>query len=93
MSKSLRKFPRKEIEVEVELLYLDEKTRSVLTRDMSEGGLFIKIPDSNHYIMGEMVNLRFKNPLDNSTETQKDGIIVRKTDIGIGIAFIEMGDV
>jgi hypothetical protein len=40
--------------------------------------------------MGEMVNLYFKDPLANFEETEKDGIIVRKTEDGLAISFIEI---
>jgi hypothetical protein len=42
--------------------------------------------------MGEMINLRYKNPLSNYEETIKDGVIVRRSTDGIAVAFIEMED-
>ncbi len=92
MTNDLRQFPRKEVEREVELRYLDDAPRSSITRDVSDGGLFIKLHDIEHYLMGEIINLNYKNPLDSLVDTQKDAIIVRKTEDGIGVAFIEMGD-
>ncbi|MBT8118452.1 MAG: PilZ domain-containing protein [Gammaproteobacteria bacterium] len=90
MSENQRRFPREEIQIEVELRFLEENARTVITRDMSEGGLFLRLNDAAHYPMGEMVNLRFKNPLDDYAHTQKDAIIVRHTEEGMGVAFIEM---
>lgn len=92
MSENLRRFPRKEIQIEVELRFLEDNARTVITRDMSEGGLFMRIKDTDHYPMGEMVSVRFKNPLDEFSDTEKDAIIVRQTDDGIAIAFVEMDD-
>jgi len=92
MSENKRRFPRKEIEIEVELRFLEDDARIVITRDLSEGGLFMRIKDTEHYPMGEMVSLRFKNPLDDFTDTEKDGIVVRQTDDGIAIAFVEMDE-
>ncbi|VAW50424.1 hypothetical protein MNBD_GAMMA06-1718 [hydrothermal vent metagenome] len=92
MSENSRQFPRKDIQIEVELHFLEENTRTVITRDMSEGGLFMRLKDPDHYPMGEIVNLHFKNPLDDFAETEKDAIIVRQTDNGIAVAFVEMGD-
>ena len=92
MTENLRRFPRKEIQIEVELRFLEDNMRTVITRDMSEGGLFMRIKDTEHYPMGEMLSLRFKNPFDDFSETEKDGIIVRQTDDGIAVAFVEMGD-
>jgi hypothetical protein len=90
MSKNLRQFPREEIQIEVELHYTGDESRTVITRDVSEGGLFVRLKDCEHYPMGEMVSLYFKNPLADYEETEKDGIIVRKTDDGMAVAFIEI---
>ncbi len=92
MSKNNRKFPRKEIQIEVELNFLEEDPRTVITHDMSDGGLFMRLKDTEHYPMGEMVNLRFKDPFADFVETEKDAIIVRHTDIGIAVAYIEIAD-
>ncbi len=90
MSKNKRKHPREDIQIEVVLSFLEDTPRTVVTHNMSEGGLFMKIDDTDHFPLGEMVNVQFKNPLDNFNETYKDAIIVRCTDTGIAIAFIEM---
>ena len=92
MSDNLRRFPREEIQIEVELRFLEDSARTVITRDMSEGGLFLRLNDAEHYLMGEMVNLRFKNPLDDYAYIEKDAIIVRHTEEGMGVAFIEMDE-
>jgi hypothetical protein len=57
---------------------------------MSEGGLFVRLNDTERYPMGEMLSVRFKNPLDDYADTEKDGIIVRQTEKGMAIAFVEM---
>jgi hypothetical protein len=92
MSENLRRFPRQEIQIEVELRFLDDDPRTAITRDMSEGGLFMRIKDTGHYPMGEMVSVRFKNPLQDFEDTQKDAIIVRHSDDGIAVAFVEMDE-
>ncbi len=92
MTENQRQFPRKEVEIEVVLSFLEDSARTVITRDVSDGGLFMRIKDTSHYPMGEMVNLRYKNPLDNFKDTEKDAVIVRQTDDGIAVAFVEMGD-
>ncbi len=90
MSKNQRRFQREAVRIEVELSFLEDTARTVTTRDMSQGGLFLMLKDIDHFPMGEMVNLRFKNPLEDYAETMKDGIIVRHADEGIAIAFVEM---
>ena len=92
MNENLRRFPRKEIQIEVELRFLEDSSRMVITRDMSEGGLFMRLNDTEHYPMGEMVSLRFKNPLDDFSYTEKDAIIVRHTEEGMAVAYVEMDE-
>jgi len=90
MSKNLRKYPREDIHIEVTLDFLDEDPRTVITRDASVGGLFLRLSNSEHYTMGEMVTVNYKDPREDFEDTTKDAIIVRHTDEGIAIAFIEM---
>ncbi|MCK4675798.1 MAG: PilZ domain-containing protein [Gammaproteobacteria bacterium] len=90
MTKNKRHFPRKEIETEIELSFLEDGARTVIMHDMSQGGVFLKLDNTKHYPMGEMVNLRFKNPLENFEETVKEGVIVRHANDGIAIAFVEI---
>jgi hypothetical protein len=92
MNENQRQFPRKEVQIEVELSFLGDGLRTAITRDISEGGLYIQLDNPDYYPMGEMINLRFNNPLSNNQETVKDGIIVRRSENGIGIAFIEMDE-
>ena len=90
MYENKRRFKRQEIQIEVQLSYLEDTAVTVTTRNMSQGGLFLQLKNPDHYPMGEMVNLHFKNPLNNLEETTKDGVIVRHCDDGIAIAFVEM---
>jgi len=90
MSEEKRRFPRQEIQINVELSFLEDTACTVTTRDISEGGLFLQLKNADNYPLGEIVNLHFKNPLENSEETEKDGVIVRHCDDGIAIAFVEM---
>ena len=90
MSGNNRQFPRKEIQIEVELRFLEESSRTVITRDMSEGGLFMRLNDIENYPMGEMVNLNYKDPYSDYESTEKDAIIVRHADDGIAVAFVEI---
>jgi hypothetical protein len=92
MTKNQRQFPRKDINIEVELSFLEDASRTVITRDISQGGLYIQLDNPDYYPMGEMINLRYKNPLSNYEETIKDGVIVRRSTDGIAVAFIEMED-
>ena len=86
-----RQHPRIEVQVEVELSFLEERSRTVITRDISKGGMYMELDNPDHYPMGEMVHLQFNDPLNNDERTDKDAVIVRHADDGIAVAFVEMG--
>ena len=90
MSKKKRQFERSKIKIEVALSYLEDSTRTVTTRDISEGGLFMRLDNPDHYLLGEMVNIKYADPLADDLDTEKDAIIVRHAEKGIAIAFIEI---
>ncbi|VAW53337.1 hypothetical protein MNBD_GAMMA05-309 [hydrothermal vent metagenome] len=90
MSKNQRQFERSDVKTEVALSYLEDSTRTVVTRDISEGGLFMRLDNPDHYPLGEVVNIKYTDPLTGDTNTEKDAIIVRCTDDGIAVAFVEM---
>lgn len=90
MSENLRRFPRKEIETEIELRFLEDNARTATSLNMSEGGVLMRVDDAERYPIGEMISLRFKNPFDDFADVEKDGIIVRHTDDGFAVAFVEI---
>jgi hypothetical protein len=90
MTENQRQFPRQSIQIEVQIQFLEDEPQTVITKNVSQGGLFLRLGDSAHYTMGEMINMSFKDPHADYTNTNKDGIIVRHTDDGIAIAFIEI---
>ena len=92
MSKELRARARKKIQVNVELNFLGDSPHTAYTRDVSESGLYIVLDNPQHYPLGELVNLHFKNPFDGDNNTEKDAVIVRTENNGIAVAFIDMGD-
>jgi c-di-GMP-binding flagellar brake protein YcgR len=90
MSKNLRKHPRTQIKVSVELTFLEKPYSVVNTRNISEGGMFIEVDSAANFPIGEMVSVHYLDPLNDDADTFKDAIIVHKTDEGVGICFIEM---
>lgn len=90
MSENQRQYPRKEIRVEVELSFMEDEPRMVITRDISQGGLFMFMEDPAYYPLGEMVSVNYSDPLNGLAPTQKEAIVVRRAEDGIGIAFVEM---
>jgi len=92
MSKNLRRHPRKEIKVSVELTFLDEPYSIVNTRNISEGGMFIEIDSETNFPIGELVSVHYLDPLNNDEDTFKDAMIVHRTNDGFGLCFIEMNE-
>lgn len=90
MSKNLRKHPRKDIKVSVELTFLEEPYEIVNTRNISEGGMFIEVNPASKFPIGEMVSVHYLDPLKDGEDTFRDAIIVHVSNDGIGICFIEM---
>lgn len=89
--KNMRRHPRKQIKVSVELTFLDDPYAIVNTRNISEGGMFIEVDSANKkFPIGEMVSVHFLDPLNNDQDTFKDAVIVHVADDGFGICFIEM---
>lgn len=87
-----RKFERRVLQMELELAIPSGDVHKVVTRDISEGGLFIDLVRAHQPMIGEVVAL---TPLDeNDPQSQqlpsRDAVVVRQTDSGIGLAFIEL---
>ena len=92
MSKNRRQHERSRVKVEVALCYLEDTTSTVFTRDISEGGLFVQLNNPEHYPLGELVNIKYADPLNDDSDTEKDAIIIRCSEDGIAIAFVEMNE-
>ena len=90
MTENKRKYPRTETKVNVELSFMERDSRIVKTRDISEGGMFLVTDNPGRYPIGEMVSVHYLDPLHDEADTFKDAVIVRVTDDGIGISFVEM---
>ncbi len=93
MYKNQRQFARKEIQVEIELSFLEGAARTVISRNISQGGAFLQLQNSEYYPMGEMVTMYFKDPFENNKAISKNAIIVRHDDQGIAVAFVEIDGV
>lgn len=89
MSENNRRHERHDFQIDVNLTLVDHEPQIMHTRDISIGGMYIGTTSSD-FPLGEMVHVQYKNPLDNEAETDADAIIVRVSNDGFGIAFIEM---
>lgn len=86
-----RRFERFTVSMEVELVYPDETTLRCTTRNISEGGLFVLLPNTVFPPLGEMVNITKVPGQDISIELPQDtAVVVHKDDVGIGLAFVDL---
>ena len=90
MSENNRRHERHDIQIDVMVTLMETEPRTIRTHDISEGGMFLDIKTHSDFPIGEMVHIQYNNPLDDNTETEVDAIIVRLSDDGVGVAFIEM---
>ena len=90
MTQNNRKYTRHNVQVDVQLSFLENETKLVCTRDISEGGMFLVSDNASGYPLGEMVHLKYSDPTNDDLETEMDAIIVRVAEDGLGIAFIEL---
>jgi len=80
------------LQIALELATPTGDVHKVMTRDLSEGGLFVDMARANQPMIGEVVALM---PLDESDPLSqqlpsRDAVVVRQADSGIGLAFIEL---
>lgn len=90
MSENNRRYERHDIQIDVMITLMENERLTIKTHDISEGGMFLATNFSSDFPLGEMVHVQYNNPLKNDAKTEVDAIIVRLTDTGVGIAFIEL---
>lgn len=90
MTENKRLHPRHEIKVNVELSFLDTDSRIFRTRDISEGGMFLEVDNPAGYPLGEMVLVHYLDPLNYDADAYKDAVIVRVTEDGFAISYVEL---
>ena len=90
MSENNRRHERHDIQIDVMITLVGNEPQTIKTHDISEGGMFLNTRSSSGFPLGEMVHIQYNNPLSNNADTEVDAIIVRLSDNGVGIAFIEM---
>ena len=91
MSENNRRHVRYDFQIDIVLTLTDNDPKTMKTRDISEGGMFIDTSSPSDFPLGEMVHIQYNDPLSDHAETEVDAIIVHIiNDDGIGIAFIEI---
>ena len=92
MTKELRKHPRREIHLEVELSFPTGEKQTVRTQDISDGGIFLVVDKLRRPLIGEVVEVKIINDEKNTgiQLPSNDAVVVRQEEGGIGLAFIEL---
>ncbi len=92
MDKELRKHPRQQIHLDVELGFPSGEKQTVRTQDVSDGGVFLVVDKLRRPIIGEVVEVRILNDEDDTGVSipTNDAVVVRQEENGIGLAFIEL---
>lgn len=90
MTENNRKYPRTTIELDVEVSFGTDITSNGRTTDISEGGMFFTIEQPDRFPLGDMVMVRYNDPLNNEEDTTKDAVIVRVADHGIAVAYVDL---
>ncbi len=92
MSKEQRKYPRRQLHIEVELGFPSGEKQIVRTRDVSEGGVFIVLDKLRRPVIGEVVTVKINEGQEHPENLfpSNDAVVVRQEEGGIGLAFIEL---
>lgn len=96
MSTESRKSARQPIHLDVELAYPSGERHQAVTRDISDGGMFIFISSELRPVLGEVVAIRLiGHSAEKITLPATEAVVVHATPQGIGLAyiFIELDDV
>ncbi len=92
MTEIKRSHPRHDIRINAALTCLSTDSRIVKTRDISAGGMFLLLDNPDDFPIGEMAHIHFLDPLNNEADTFKDAVIVRVTNDGIALSFVELDE-
>jgi hypothetical protein len=90
MGSNQRQFPRQQIAVDVELGFMNDNVSTYVTHDVSKGGLMLIVDEPSRFPIGDMVTLKYSDPMNEYRMSEKEGIVVRHTRNGVAVAFIEM---
>ena len=95
MSIESRKSPRHLIHLDVELTYPSGEHHQAVTRDISDGGMFVLISSELRPVIGELVSVRLIGANNNiHALPASEAVVVHAAPQGIGLAyiFIELDD-
>ncbi len=91
MTQEKRKYPRRPIDLKIEIKYPSGQTELAHTRDISEGGLFLLLSEAAQPVLGEVIGLsQVAGPDSPETLPSGEAVVVHRAQDGIGVAFIVM---
>jgi len=91
MSIESRKSPRYPVHLDVELIYQSGAQHHAVTRDVSDGGMFVLINSELRPILGELVTIRLTgNSIQKIALPSNEAVVVHTAPQGIGLAYIFM---
>jgi len=87
-----RKYPRRNLHLEVELGFPSGEKQVVRTRDVSEGGVFVVLDKMYRPVIGEVVTVKLNDSEKETGEVfpSNEAVVVRQEEGGVGLAFIEL---
>lgn len=86
-----RRFERFTITIMVTLSYPDGTIHQCTTRNISDGGIFVLLPNTPFPPLGEMVTIDKLPDQDTTIELPNDtAVVVHKDEYGIGLAFVDL---
>lgn len=91
MSIESRKSPRHSVHIDVELIYPSGEQHHAVTRDVSDGGMFVLISSELRPVLGELVTIRLIGKSSAKiTLASHEAVVVHTAPQGIGLAYIFM---
>ncbi len=89
MTINKRRSPRIPMKLEVEFVHEDVGQHYLVTKDISETGIFINIPPEQQPAVGTIADVRLKDNFADGEEPQQLKMrVVRQTEKGIGLEFV-----
>ena len=77
-------------ELDFELIYPSGNVKTVKTKDISEGGLFVILDESEKPVLGELMGVKQVGEPKGEAFPSEEAVVVRYAPDGIGLAFIEI---
>ena len=89
MSIADRQSPRVPIQLEVEFNHQETGVLTLMTKDISDTGIFIKIPPEDQPPLGTTAEVKLKNNFEDGEEPPTlEMKVVRQSKSGIGLIFV-----